>query len=253
MSCKSLYIVVKNLRIVANRSSWTELNYPDSSEGADKDENYSKIDMSGLMCRQQYLSAGRRNIQFHLHIFQNILSRPFCAIFSPALRNCFHLAFCKTQITFRKWVPKQDIFYARTKQYICWRFGLWAGFMMSGLNSMEMELVLERRLELVWGISPPGIATDHSLFVNENKLYLGDSSKKRGYFTVRLTVSVDPPPLYGQFFCDFFWCSFDLLLWLYVFWNGFYTRKKKFSSNYKYPHFFLFTCCCSLLCHKMVG
>ena len=67
-NCKN-QIVVKNLRIVAHRSSLTELNYPDSSEGADKDENYSKIDMSGLMCRQQYLSAGRRNIQFHLHIF----------------------------------------------------------------------------------------------------------------------------------------------------------------------------------------
>ena len=91
------------------RSSSTELKYLDPSEGADKDENYSKIDMSGLMCRQQYLSAGRRNIQFHLHIFQNILSRPFCAIFSPALRNCSHLAFCKTQITFRKWVPEQDM------------------------------------------------------------------------------------------------------------------------------------------------
>ena len=35
--------------------------------------------------------------------------------------------------------------------------------------------------------------------------------KKNRYFTVRLTVSVDPPPLRSAF-CDFFWCSLDLIL-----------------------------------------
>ena len=33
----------------------------------------------------------------------------------------------------------------------------------------------------------------------------GSRQKKNGYFTVRLTVRVDPPPPpYGQLFCDFF-------------------------------------------------
>ena len=41
--------------------------------------------------------------------------------------------------------------------------------------------------------------------------------------------------LYGQLFVIFFWCSFDLILWLYVFWYGFYTRKSQFSCNYWNP------------------
>ena len=37
-------------------------------------------------------------------------------------------------------------------------------------------------------------------------LPLREVVKKNGYFTVRLTVRVDPPPPppYGQLFCDFF-------------------------------------------------
>ena len=44
---------------------------------------------------------------------------------------------------------------------------------------------------------------------------LGESSNKSGQ--VRLAAS---PPLYDQI-----WCSFDLVIWLYVFWNEFYTKK----------------------------
>ena len=37
----------------------------------------------------------------------------------------------------------------------------------------------------------------------------------------------------------YFWCTFDLILWLYVFWNGFYTRKSQFSCNFWNPQFLL--------------
>ena len=41
---------------------------------------------------------------------------------------------------------------------------------------------------------------------------------------------------------NFFWCTFDLILWLYVFWNGFYTRKVQLQEFPTPPH-----CrCCSV-------
>ena len=52
-----------------------------------------------------------------------------------------------------------------------------------------------------------------------------EAVKKNGYFTVRLTVSVYPPPSYGQLFVNLFLCVFYLRLWFSVLWNGFYTRK----------------------------
>ena len=58
--------------------------------------------------------------------------------------------------------------------------------------------------------------------------------KNNGYFTVRLIVSVPPP--YSQLFVNFFWCTFDLILWLYVFWNGFYTRKVQLQEFPTPPH-----------------
>ena len=61
--------------------------------------------------------------------------------------------------------------------------------------------------------------------------------KKNGYFTVRLTVSVyPPPPPYSQLFVSFFCvCTFDLILWFYVFWNGYYTRKVTFIQLQEFP------------------
>ena len=53
--------------------------------------------------------------------------------------------------------------------------------------------------------------------------FLGRGVKK-WYFTV--SAPPPPPPLiYGQFFV-IVWCSFDLILWLYVFWIRFYTQEK---------------------------
>ena len=42
--------------------------------------------------------------------------------------------------------------------------------------------------------------------------------------------------------------SYDWIirLWLYVFWDGFYTRKMSFSSNWMNPQFPLTVCCCSV-------
>ena len=54
---------------------------------------------------------------------------------------------------------------------------------------------------------------------------------KGGYFSVSLTVSnLPPPPLH---------CSFDLTLWVKVFWKRFCTRKRQLSSNYWNPQFLL--------------
>ena len=51
-----------------------------------------------------------------------------------------------------------------------------------------------------------------------------ESVKKNGYFTVRLTVRVDPLSLYGQFFCEFFWRgALYLGFWSYGFWDEFCT------------------------------
>ena len=55
------------------------------------------------------------------------------------------------------------------------------------------------------------------------------------------------PPLEVSFH-GFFLVCLNLDYDSYVFWNGFYTRKKSFSSNYKNHHSSLL-----LLCHKMVG
>ena len=63
------------------------------------------------------------------------------------------------------------------------------------------------------------------------------SSKKTGYFTVRLTVSVYPPP-YGQqsaFFEKKFRCVFYLRIWFCLFLNGFYTRKVIFIQLQEFP------------------
>ena len=65
------------------------------------------------------------------------------------------------------------------------------------------------------------------------------------FFSVRLTVRVDHSPLSPTVsLLWFFWCKFDLKLWLYVLWNGFYTRKNSFSSN---------SPLLLLLCHKTIG
>ena len=63
---------------------------------------------------------------------------------------------------------------------------------------------------------------------------LEGSLKKNGYFTVRQTISVTPSPPLRSTFCEFFWCTFDLILWLY-FWNGFYTRKDIFIQLQEFP------------------
>ena len=70
-----------------------------------------------------------------------------------------------------------------------------------------------------------------------------------------------PPPPYGQFFVSICWCSFDLILWFYVFWS-YFTPEKSFLSNYKNSQLLLTAtaalsqngqiaqldnlCCCSL-------
>ena len=46
------------------------------------------------------------------------------------------------------------------------------------------------------------------------------------------------PPLTVSFWW-FFLCTFDLLLWLYVFWNKFYKRNSQFSCNFWNPQFLL--------------
>ena len=51
------------------------------------------------------------------------------------------------------------------------------------------------------------------------------------------------------------WSVCALRLWLHVFWNGCYTRKKSFSSNYKNPQFLLLLLLGGhllLLSHKMM-
>ena len=47
---------------------------------------------------------------------------------------------------------------------------------------------------------------------------------KKVFFTVKLTVRVDPHPLLRSAFRDFCWCVFDLILWIYVFWNISYKK-----------------------------
>ena len=60
--------------------------------------------------------------------------------------------------------------------------------------------------------------------------------KKTGYFTVRVTASVyHPPPLTVSFLWIIFWCTFDLIFWLFMFWNGFYTRKVIFIQLQEFP------------------
>ena len=70
---------------------------------------------------------------------------------------------------------------------------------------------------------------------------------KNSFFTVRLTASVNPHPHTVSFLC-----VYDLRLWLYVFWNRFYTRKKSFSSNFLNPQFFL-TVHCSCNGHDRIA
>ena len=61
------------------------------------DENYSKMDVSGLSCHSNHICR-RANIPFQMHIFQNILSLPFSTIFSPVPHDCSHLAFHTKEI-----------------------------------------------------------------------------------------------------------------------------------------------------------
>ena len=51
--------------------------------------------------------------------------------------------------------------------------------------------------------------------------------------------ALTPRPLTISFLCTFY-----LILWLYVFWNGFYPRKSQFSCKFWNPQFLLFYCCC---------
>ena len=66
------------------------------------------------------------------------------------------------------------------------------------------------------------------------------SRQKNGYFTVMLTIKVDllppAPPPYGQLCFIFIFFTFNLRIWLYVLWKGFYPIKKSFVSNYKNYH-----------------
>ena len=56
--------------------------------------------------------------------------------------------------------------------------------------------------------------------------------KKTGFFMVRLTISITVS------FSRFLWlCVWPQIMNIYVFWNGFYTSKKQFSSNYWNPQF----------------
>ena len=70
-----------------------------------------------------------------------------------------------------------------------------------------------------------------------NPISIADAAKKLG-----LLAEVEFPHIFFFLFFKFqvcFWCVFDLRLWLCVFWNRFYRRKKSFSSNYK--NFFFYT------------
>ena len=61
---------------------------------------------------------------------------------------------------------------------------------------------------------------------------------KKGIFYGQADCKLlSPTPPYGQLIVNLFWCSFDLTLWLYVFWNGFYTWKRQFSSSCWNPQF----------------
>ena len=53
----------------------------------------------------------------------------------------------------------------------------------------------------------------------KNAINLSESSKKKQVFYGQADHKRCPPaPPYGQLFV-IFWCNFDLILWLYVFWN----------------------------------
>ena len=79
-----------------------------------------------------------------------------------------------------------------------------------------------------------------SALVLANSLYnfVRRGVKKRILYGQADRKRLSPPPLRSALLW-FFWCSFDLILWLCVFWNGFYTRKSQFSSNYWNPQFLL--------------
>ena len=57
-------------------------------------------------------------------------------------------------------------------------------------------------------------------------------NKKNGYFTVRLTVRVDPPPLRSAVLCFFLRWTFDFCFWLYMIWNKFWQKKMFFDPLY---------------------
>ena len=69
---------------------------------------------------------------------------------------------------------------------------------------------------------------------------LGEASKIY-YSTVKPFTPPPPLPLLSAF-CDFFGV-FYLLLWLYVFWKGFYTRKCQFSCYFWNPQFLRIIIC----------
>ena len=54
---------------------------------------------------------------------------------------------------------------------------------------------------------------------------------KKGYI-----LRSGTPSIRSVFFVIFL-CVFDLMLWLYAFWNRFYSRNKPFSSNHENPQF----------------
>ena len=60
--------------------------------------------------------------------------------------------------------------------------------------------------------------------VQKNETFYGQPDRKRW-----------PSPPLRSAFCDFFGCTFDLILWLHVFWNGFYTRKVIFIQLQEFP------------------
>ena len=65
---------------------------------------------------------------------------------------------------------------------------------------------------------------------------------KKRIFYGQADCKRSPPPPYGQL-CEFFLCSFDHILWSYMFWNGFYTRKVNFHATNGIPNSSS-DCCC---------
>ena len=127
------------------------------------------------------------------------------------------------QLLFSKLLSQQQ-----KKQY--WKLGTWGTRMFSftfGFVQMHSILNANQLAENIKRQRATKSKSARAIIVIVSAK--GSHQKKNGYFTVRLTVRVDPPPPYGQLFCDFFWGAHLTLVYDYTWVETNFDQKKFFD------------------------